>query len=109
MQAVRQLDALVDTEVELEFVQSAVLRRLTDDDSRVVKAVLSGAAIKLLSPAIFASEIQSLLGRCQAAYTSQAEGKSRRKAYRSVIRQASMTLPSCILVCLNNFKECVQS
>ena len=87
MQAVQELDKLCSIPGEACFVREAVLRRLTDDEASIVSAVLSGGAVKTLSPADLSAQLTSLLERSHASYTSLTETKTTKKIHRTVIKQ----------------------
>lgn len=90
MQAAKHLDQLLDSAEEAAFVRSAVVRRLHDDEEKVVTAILSGAAIQTLPASELAAEIDALLKKSRSVYMSTSESKTTRKASRSIIRQVKL-------------------
>lgn len=90
LQAVKQLDQLLDSSEQAEFVRNAVIRRLADSDTEVMNAVLCGAAIQTLPAAELASEVGSCLARSKSVISSEGENKAVRKAHRHVIRQVNI-------------------
>lgn len=90
-QAVQELDKLLETPSEASFVREAVLRRLTDDDAAVISAVLSGNAIQRLCSEELSIHLSQLLERSYSSYISPFESKSRKKMYRSIIKQVTAT------------------
>ena len=83
-----QLDNITVDGSEGSFVQSAILRRLADDDPKVVSAALSCKIVKDLPYSVVAED----LGRCfniakEKAEESSNSGKSSRKEWRKVTKK----------------------
>lgn len=87
LQAVQKLDVLLATEADADFARQAALRRLSDENSHIVCAVLSGKAVLTIPMAELTEQIKALLAKCRAAYTSGSESKSSKKGHRAIIKK----------------------
>lgn len=86
LQALKELNSLLDVESEQAFVRGALTRRLADEDPRVLEAALqSSAALKALEPSDLVARVSELLARTRRALESRAVEKSERPKLRAVL------------------------
>ena len=93
LQAVKQLDSLIDTEGEAAFVRSALLRRLSDEEPSVLEAVLSCRSLRLIPAAELAEALSAFFKRARSVQAGHGLEKSARKSLRDVVKKASLPAP----------------
>ena len=93
LQAVKQLDSLMDTESEAAFVRSALLRRLSDEEPSVLEAVLSCQALRLVPATELVEALSAFFRRARSVQAGHGLEKSARKSLRAVVKKASLPAP----------------